>query len=109
MKLSRNIIRMIGDEAYEQLISIPNVLSITTESTKFTAKKDTKQPCITIFVSKKISKKYLPKEYIIPKEINGVLIDVVELKSDEFQIGETSVSKKLPSLQRIIAGGVKRD
>ena len=108
MKLNRNTIRNIGDEAYEKLKSIPHVLSISTESTQFTANKNMKQPCITVFVDKKLSENELPKEHIIPKEINGILIDVVELSSEDYQIGETSISKKPPSLQRIIAGGVQR-
>ena len=108
MKLHREIIRRIGDEAYQELMSLPHVLSVSTESTKFTANLNTKQECITVFVDKKLREDELSKEHRIPKEINGVPVDVVELSSKEFQIGQTSVSTKPPSIQRVIAGGVKR-
>ena len=108
MRLNRQIIRDIGDTAYTRLIAIPHVLSITAESTKFTANQDTKVPCITVFVDRKLPESELSPEHVIPKQINGIPVDVVELSSEAFQIGETPVSRQPPSIQRVIAGGVRR-
>ena len=108
MKLGRETIREVGDEALDKLKDIPHVLSISTESTKFTANIDTKQPCITILVDEKPDEEDIPEEHRIPKEINGVLTDVVWLHSEDFKIGVTEVGKKPPSIQRLVAGGVRR-
>ena len=108
MKLGRETIRGIGDEALDKLKDIPHVLSVSTESTKFTTNRDMKQPCITVFVDRKLSEDELSPENIIPKEINGIPVDVVELHSEDFKIGVTEVGKKPPSIQRLVAGGVRR-
>ena len=108
MKLGRETIREVGDEALDKLKDIPHVLSVSTESTKFTANIDSKENCITVFVDKKLNEEDIPEEHRIPKEIDGVPVDVVELSSSDFQIGVTEVGKKPPSIQRLVAGGVRR-
>ena len=104
MKLSEKIIRVVGDEAFDELMAIPHVLSVSTESTKFTANLNTRQQCITVFVDKKLSEEELPEEHRIPKEINGVPIDVVELSSSDFEVGKTDIASQPPSIQRRMMG-----
>lgn len=55
----------------------PNVV-MAYAGTKKVNGKDTGEPCIVVGVSKKI--KNLPKESLVPKEINGeVITDVIEV------------------------------
>ena len=87
------------------LRKIPNVISFSTTSTKFTDKKDTGVPCITFLVSHKTDK--LDPDQRIPDEIDGFITDVVELKSDSFKIGKTSKSRLTPEQQRRLCGVIK--
>ena len=96
------------DEHWEYLKSHPNVLNVAVGK-KFVKGKDTGVDCITVYVSKKVKKKLLGVSDLLPKEIYGVPVDVVELSSDDFELGETSVSVKPPKVQRIIAGGVRKE
>lgn len=105
-----NKIEQVLTKNYSKLRKYPNVISISTNSTKFTSDLDTGQPCITVFVSRKLKNpKRLKASEILPKEIDGVLIDVVELSTPDYKIGETSVSKLSPFLQKKIAGGLVRE
>jgi hypothetical protein len=78
-------------------------------STKFVGGKSTGEQSITIFVKKKLPLSQLKATNIepIPKELDGIKTDVVELSALDYEIGETSVSKKSPSEQTRIVNGVK--
>jgi len=68
----------------------------------------TGKKAIIVYVSRKLTKSQLKKKDILPDEIENVPVDVVELKSD-YQLGETSVSKLPPNIQKRIASGVKKN
>ena len=44
----------------------------------------------------------------IPKEICGMSTDVVELSTQDFELGTTSVSNESPTEQKRKASGVKK-
>lgn len=96
------------EEEIDKLIrSKPNVLSWRSDLTKIKNGKSTGEPCITVFVTRKIRASELKPDELIPPEIDGVKTDVVELASEDFEIGETKVGKLPPSVQKRIAGGVR--
>jgi len=92
---------------WEKLREFPNVLSVGL-SKKFVKGVDTGLDSITVFVSSKKPKKLLSKKDILPSELDGVPVDVVELSTSDWEIGETEVSKKPPSVQRRLAGGIRK-
>ena len=96
------------EEEIDRLIrSKPNVLSWRDDLTKIKDGRDTGEPCITVFVARKVKISELRPDELIPPEIDGVKTDVVELAPEDFEIGETRVGKLPPSVQKRIAGGVK--
>ena len=76
----------------------PNVLNVAL-ATKWKDGKDTKVPSITVYVSKKHPEVVLAPEEIIPKEVDGVPTDVVELAPTTWQAGKTSISELHPEDQ----------
>lgn len=95
------------DKNWKALKDLPNVLSMKV-GTKIVDGKDTGIPCVTIYVTKKKPDRLLRAAARAPKEIEGVPTDVVELNPNgDWEIGETSVSRKSPKIQRILASGVK--
>jgi hypothetical protein len=99
-------IHKILDEHWEQLKTYPNVLNVSV-SKKFVKGENTGVDCITVYVAKK--KKRIAAQNRIPVEINGIPTDVIELSSPDFELGETAASRKSPAVQRMIAGGVKKE
>ena len=98
--------------AYSKLRQYPNVISFSVTANKRKNDNDTGVRGITVFVSQKLDKSYMMAncpEDILPEEIDGVPIDVVELSTEDFELGETSKSKLSPFIQRRIAGGVKKE
>ncbi|UCH63558.1 MAG: hypothetical protein JSU77_03690 [Fidelibacterota bacterium] len=66
-------------EKYEEtILKYPNVMGITT-GFKSIRNKLTRELCLVILVEKKVGEETLAKEEIIPKEIDGVQTDVVEI------------------------------
>ena len=102
---------------FQELMRHPHALN-TGISTKWIGGVDTKIPCITLFVDKKVpedpeeAKKLglepLKPEQIAPQKIDGVPVDVVEFSTEDWVLGETEVSKRSPSTQRRIARGVRK-
>lgn len=70
--------------------------------------KSTGVPSITFYVAAKKLLSGLKPEEIIPKMLNGIQTDVVQLSTGDFKMGETSVSEQSPKTQRRIASGVLR-
>lgn len=95
------------EKHWQELRGYPNVLSVGL-SKKFVRGKDTGRDSITVFVSAKKPKKLLSKKDILPKELDGVPLDVVELSTADYALGDTAPSRLPPSIQRRLAGGVKR-
>ena len=91
---------------FKELRNLPNVLNVA-PGTKIVNKLDTGKPCITVYVIRKLEPKILSSEETVPPTVNGIATDVIELKAD-YTLGDTGVSRKLPEIQRRIAGGVKR-
>lgn len=87
------------DHHWQRLLEFPNVLN-TAVGTKIKNGQDTKIPAIVVYVSKKVGEAELAAEYIIPKEVEGVPTDVVELAPTTWKAGKTSVSQLHPEEQR---------
>ncbi len=83
---------------WEELSRKANYLNIRL-GTKFKDGKDTGVPALVVYVSKKVAAAELAAEHLIPKEIEGVATDVVELAPTTWQAGPTSVSQLYPELQ----------
>lgn len=66
---------------FKEFLEVPNVVGLAV-GRKIQKFKQTAKPCLTFFVAKKVEKKYLPKEYLLPQSLeeNGseVLSDVIE-------------------------------
>ena len=112
-----NDVEKLIERCYAQWKSWYGVLSIRT-STKFVKGEDTGVPCITFYVIKKENKTLiatynnitslnLPMN--VPKEINGMLTDVVELSTPDYVLGTTSVSNQSPDEQKRKASGVRKE
>lgn len=100
-------------EKHSELKSFPNVLNVGVGTKWVTDKitgemKDTGIPSIVVYVIEKKELKTLKKSDRIPKEIEGIPVDVVELSSEDFELTDTSPSKLSFEIQRKIAGGVKK-
>jgi hypothetical protein len=89
-----------------KLRSYPNVLNVGIGH-KWKGGKKTDLFAIKVYVLPKVPEKMLAPHEILPKELEGVPIDVVELSAPGVQFGETSPSKLHPDIQRRIANGVK--
>jgi len=97
------------DKHWIDLKKYPNVLSVR-KGFKRVGGKETNIPCITVFVSKKKPLTELEANDVVPKEIDGVPTDVVELDTKgDWEIGKTSVSQLHPETQRRLAGGVRKE
>jgi hypothetical protein len=102
-------------DAFKKLRGLPNVINVGI-GTKIKEGIDTNIPSIIVYVSKKVPASSLSIADTIPKTlaitnnelIKNYVVDVVELSTNKFTLGETSVSKKDIATQRIIAGGVRK-
>ena len=94
-------------ERHLELRSLPNVLNVATAS-KWIDGKDTGIPSIVVYVAKKKSLRALKKVDRVPSEVDGVPVDVIELSSPDFKLGDTATSRLSPGVQRRIAGGVRK-
>lgn len=95
---------MSQKEIDEKIRKKPNVLTWRDDLTKITASKDTGKSCITVFVSEKVERRLLSNRQAIPKKIGGKLTDVIELRSDDFELGDTDVGRELPEVQKRMMG-----
>ena len=95
------------DEYLGVLRTYPNVLNVQT-GTRFIGGKDTGQECITVYVTKKKPIYMLSARDVLPREVGGVPVDVVELSTEDWKIGPTEPAKKDPRVQRRIADGVAK-
>ena len=94
------------EKRFKELRELPNVLNVAA-GTKIVGGRDTGKPCIVLYVSRKVEARTLNLGEMVPLTVEGVQTDVVELKAD-YELGDTGVSRKPPSVQRRVAGGVKR-
>ncbi len=61
-----------------RLLRYPNVVGVT-EGTRMRAGKPTGEPALVVLVSGKVPRKALPKSSLLPSELDGVPVDVVEV------------------------------
>lgn len=87
------------DLHWQRLLGFPNVLN-TAVGIKFKNGEDTQIPAIVVYVSKKLPEIELAAEHVIPKELEGIPTDVVELAPTTWTAGKTSVSQLHPEEQR---------
>ena len=67
----------------------------------------TGRPAIVVYVDKKVEKKLLTQKEILPDEIEGVPVDVIQLNGNPGQkwtAGKTSISEMSPMQQKSILG-----
>lgn len=67
------------------LLANPNVVAIS-EGTRTRAGKPTGEPCVTIWVKRKLPEAKLSEAEILPKEIDGIPVDVVESGTIDIQL-----------------------
>ena len=100
-------IKQVLDKHHRRLKAYPNVLSIR-DGVKWENDKMTDKRSIVIFVPKKLPLSQLSPLDVLPKEIEGIPVDVVELSTTDYRIGKTSVSDLSSETQRRMASGVKK-
>lgn len=83
---------------WHELVNLPNVLN-TAAGTKVKQGKDTGIPAIVVYVSKKVGEVELGAEQVVPKEIEGVPTDVIEIAPKTWTAGKTSISQLPPEDQ----------
>lgn len=69
------------DKHKQDLLKFPNVVGCAV-ATKRIKGIDTGKPCYTVFVSEKVSEAELAREQVIPKTIEAVETDVVEVMGE---------------------------
>jgi len=97
---------LLHDKNHEELINFPGVLN-TVVGNKITDGKDTGEISIIFLVSKKKKLRGLKVVDRIPPTYRGVLTDVQELSSKDFDLGPTDASKMRPSDQKKLLGVMK--
>jgi len=97
----------ILERRWKDLRKYPNVRSLGI-GRKWVNGKETDQEAIVVYVRRKVSKELLAASDVIPPTIEGAPTDVVELSTGDFELGDTEVSRRPPSTQRKMAGGVRR-
>lgn len=95
------------DRHEKKLRKYPHVLNLAIAN-KFVEGKDTGKKSIVFYVDEKVPKKLLAEKDQIPKEIEGIPTDVVEIHPKTWTAGETSISRLSPKQQRRRLG-VRRD
>jgi hypothetical protein len=79
----------LGDEAQrkvsevrarheEELLRYPNVVGVAT-GVKSTGGRPTGEPCLVVYVEKKVAEEDLDRDQRLPAEVEGVPLDVVEV------------------------------
>jgi len=96
-------IHMVLDRHHDDLKKLPGVLN-TAVSEKWSNGVNTHQPAIIIYVERKIAADRLSPSELIPKEIEGIPTDVIEIAPKTWIPGKTMVSQLKPSEQRRLLG-----
>ncbi len=73
-----NEITALQNRVQESLLQYPNVVAVA-EGTKMKNGQPTNTKCLVVYVSKKVPESKLKKAEIIPDEIDGIPLDVVEV------------------------------
>lgn len=77
----------VKQKIVNSLLKIPNVVGVSnTLKNKITKKRKTNEKSIRVYVKEKVSKKYVPPEFLIPEEIDGIKTDVVAIGEPRIMI-----------------------
>lgn len=64
------------------LLAYPNVVGVAT-GIAMRAGRPTGEPCITVFVARKLPEGELPSGDVLPKKLDGIVVDVIETGAPE--------------------------
>jgi len=97
-------IELVADQNHAALLKRhPGVLN-TAVGKKIVDGKVTDEPAIIVYVEKKLPMAMLKDGEAMPKEIDGIKVDVVELAPTTWKAGKTPISLLPPSEQRKLVG-----
>ncbi len=95
----------IIEKRFKEFLEIPNVVGLAV-GRKYQKFKRTAKPCLTFFVSKKVDKKYLPKEHLLPSSLEEkglvVISDVIE--SGPFYAYDVNTFRERPAKPGVSIG-----
>ena len=60
------------------LLRYPNVVGVS-EGVRMSGGRPTGEPCVTVLVDRKVPESDLAKDEILPRKIDGIVVDVVEV------------------------------
>ena len=105
---TKKLIEDFLEENWEKIRkTYPNVINVGVGNKRINGA-ETDQPCIVFYVSQKKPLGVLKPEHQIPRVLDEVRTDVVELSAKDYVMGETEPSKLPHRVQKRLAGGVKR-
>lgn len=92
-------IREVINELRKEIYKYPNVVGVSlTPKKKIVKGKQTDIDCVRIYVSRKVPEDKLRKDEVIPKEVNGVKTDVVQIGKLRFiHVSYTSRYRPVPA------------
>jgi len=87
----------------------PNVIGFSLNyQKKIVGGQETEEPCLRIYVSKKVPKDYLTSDIIIPSSIDGIKTDVVEIGEVKilplFPLPKAKVASKTEKVRPVVLG-----
>jgi len=87
----------------------PNVVGFSLNyQKKIVGGQETEEPCLRIYVSKKVPKDYLTSDIIIPSSIDGIKTDVVEIGEVKilpfFPLPKAKVASKTEKVRPVVLG-----
>lgn len=86
------------DKNWQALKALPNVINVAI-GTKNINGQNIGIQSITVYVGKKLPASVLPVANVVPKVIDGIVTDVIELSHPTWTAGETEISKLHPAEQ----------
>ena len=97
---------VVLDELHKKVKSLPGVLNVTL-APEIKDGVPTGKKALVVYVEKKRPCAELAPSEILPEEVDGIPVDVVEVSPQDFKVGQTSVTKKPPSIQKVLTNGAK--
>jgi C1A family cysteine protease len=105
--MNMTLIGEIINRHWKHLKTFEGVLSIR-EATEFKGGFNTNIACITVYVIKKKILADLKPEQILPIQLEGIEVDVIELSTKDYIIGQNSFTALSPDQQKKMANGVQK-
>jgi hypothetical protein len=88
-------IRQIKELHKESLLTKPNVIGVGT-GYKIASGKDTAEPCVIAMVNQKMPKAALAEAALVPRELDGVVTDVIEIGYPRAQVDRLAKARPAP-------------